>query len=124
MTVAVGSRTTGDLVTLVTDARWETYAGTAPPSAVAPFVVVDLSAPVVAAQSGCFEDQGAIRPRWLIKAFAASVDQVRWLQGQILALNWPDMILEQITGNTLDQTEQPDLYMAVIVFRDYRTVDL
>ena len=34
------------------------------------------------------------------------------------------MLLEQIGPVTLDPTEQPDLFMATVVLRDYSTVDV
>ena len=126
MTVAVGSRTVGDIVTLATDptTRWTVHAGTAPATATAPFVSVYLDTPMLAAQPACFEDFGAVRNRWRLNVFAESMDQARWLQGQLVAKEWSDMLLEQIGPVTLDPTEQPDLFMATVVLRDYSTVDV
>ena len=125
MTVATGTRTMSSMVTLATDTgnRWTAYSGTAPETAAAPFVSIYLDTPMMGGIAQCFDDFGAIRSRWRINLFAASMDQARWLQGEIVAKSWPNMILEQVGPVTLDPTEQPDLYMCTVVFRDYQVTD-
>ena len=122
--IATGSRTTSQIVAAVTDARWETYAGTAPRTATAPFVSVYHDIPQVTAQAMGW-DQGQIRPRWRINGFAASMDQARWLQSQVAVAvaQMADVTIEQLGQTALDPTEQPDLYLWSIVFRDYQVVD-
>ena len=114
-----------NMVTLATDTgnRWTVHAGTAPETAVAPFVSIYLDTPLIGGIAQCVDDFGAIRARWRLNLFAASMDQARWLQGELVAKPWPNMILEQLSGVTLDPVEQPDLYMSTVVFRDYQVTD-
>ena len=125
MSVATGTRTTSEIVTLTEDGtdRWQVYPGTAPETATAPFVSIYPASPIIAAQSICFDDFGAIRPRWQISTFAASIDQARWLLGELMAKSWPNMLLELIDDTFLDPTEQPDLYVTRFVLRDHDVTD-
>ena len=124
MTVATGTRTVGAIVTLCTDARWETYAGTAPATASTPFVTVKYARPLTGTQSQCFEDFGVLRSRWRIIISAASEDQARWMLGELVAIGWTDMILEDsVSPVVIDPTEQPGRYEIDFVLRDYQVTD-
>ncbi len=120
---AVGSYSTNDVIQLLQDAAWTVHAGTVPATVRPPAITVKLAAPVQFAQGLADEDHGQLLDRWRIIFHGTSVDQVRQMRNEVVRRLGEGWAFEIGTDTELDDREQPNRYVAAVVFRSWGVVE-